>query len=93
MILNIVHSLITEKNSNEVRLSGRFGAFVIIVSCCIGLLICSDGRAEDIKCASVTIIETGETKLDCVDIETQEDFDCRKKENTKRSNLKVLENY
>ena len=93
MILNIVHSLITEKNSNEVRLSGRFGAFVIIVSCCIGLLICSDGRAEDIKCASVTIIETGERKLDCVDIETQEDIDCSKKENSKRCYLEVLENY
>ena len=93
MILNIVHSLITEKNSNEVRLSGRFGAFVIIVSCCIGLLICSDGRAEDIKCASVTIIKTGETKRDCVDIETREDIDCGKKENSKRCHLEVLEDY
>lgn len=93
MILNIVHSLITEKNSNEVRLSGRFGVFVIIVSCCIGLLICSDGRAEDIKCASVTIIETGEKKLDCVDIETRKDIDCNKKENAKRCHLEILENY
>jgi len=48
MILNIVHSLITEKNSNEVRLSGRFGIFITIIACCLGLLICSDGRANEV---------------------------------------------
>ena len=84
-ILKVVHCLITEDNSNEVRLSGRFGI--------VGLLICSDGRAEDIKCATVTAIETGEAILSCFDIETEEYVDCTQKQNAKKCHLEVLENY
>lgn len=92
-ILKVVHCLITEDNSNEVRLSGRFGIVITIIVCCVGLLICSDGRAEDIKCATVTAIETGEAILSCFDIETEEYVDCTQKQNAKKCHLEVLENY
>ena len=70
-ILKITHLLITEKNSNEVRLSGRFGFVITIITCCVGLLICSDGKANTNwheQGFKLEISEDGE--LHCIDINT-----------------------
>ena len=92
MILRFVHWVITEKNNNEVRLSGRFGIVITIITCCVGLLVCSDGRANEIACASV-LDEEYTYQQKCIDIETLEEVDCSKKENAKICHLEILEIY
>ena len=81
------------KANDEYQQGERLRLIILIPVLLIGLLICSDGRAEDIKCATVTVIETGGKMLSCVDIETSEYIDCTQKENAKKCHLTVLENY
>jgi len=67
-LLKIIHFLITEKNTNEVRLSGRFGFIIITIICCIGLLICSDGKANTNWHEQGFVLITSEDgELHCID--------------------------
>jgi len=76
-LINCVHYLITEKDNNECRLSGKFGIVLLVITFIIAMVLCSDGRADE--CACVTI----ENEAHCVYIISQES--CNEKE--------ILESY
>ena len=77
------------KAEDEYQQGERLRLILLLIILPIALLVCSDGRAEDIKCATVTVIETGGKMLSCVDIETCEYIDCTQKENAKKCHLTV----